>query len=468
MPFDSLPDDTRPAAPSGLRLLRAVRRDPLGTFVAMAEGRAVTEFRLAGQRIVLLNDAAAVRQVLQDNQANYRKSAFYRFLRPLLGDGIFIAEGDAWLRQRRVLQPAFSGSMNYRGMAAHIVDAADDMLARWDRHGDRPFDLVPEMMHLALDALLRALFSRRIGPEAAELQRALTATLRRAEERVWSPLPLPEAAVRLLHPEYREALAWLDDFAARLVAERRADPDAPADLLTGLIAAHGDAPGRLLRDEILSIIISGHETTALALSWAWYLLSEAPALERRMAGEVEAALGGRAPTYEDLPRLGYPLAVFQEAARLYPPVWTLSRQAVAADTLGGVALAPGDTVMVSPYVIHRNAAYWPNPEGFDPDRFDPAQAGRHRPAYLPFGGGPRVCLGNRLAMMEAPLVMARVAQRFRLDLVPGQHIDPEPMITLRPRNGVRVRLTPRSGLQPQQGRDGSHAAPPAHTNHKKE
>lgn len=445
-------ENAAPAArrgPRGLPVLgvaRDLRRDPLKYFVdLMLTYGDVVWFRIGPADVVMLNEPDAVRHVLQGNHRNYHKSRFYEAFRPLLGRGIFLAEDDAWLSQRRVAVPSFGGP-RFAPMAAAVASAARDLLDRWAASPDGVVDVMPEMMRVTLDAVTRAFFHLDIVGEHDALHDAFTVILRHTERRVWSPLPLPERLDAILHPEYRAAMATLDGVVDRLIDDRRRNPLESDDLLTALIAAHDGHPdGRqLLRDEVVSMIAAGHESTACALAWCLCLLSRHPEAADRLRAEADA-LGGAEPGFGDLARLPFARMVFDESMRLFPPVWTISRRAIAEDRIGDTVIPAGTTVMLCPYAVHRNPKHWRNPEGFDPARFAPGgEAERARYAWFPFAGGPRVCLGQRFAVMEAQIILTMIAQRFDLELMPGETMAPEPMITLRPRTGTRMRLVARA------------------------
>jgi cytochrome P450 len=252
----------------------------------------------------------------------------------------------------------------------------------------------------------------------------------------------------------RRAVVEFDALVARFVAQRRADSSARHDLLAMLLAARDTDTGegmsdKQLRDEILTIFMAGHETTANALSWVWYLLAMHPDAEARLHAELDRVLGGRMPAFADLAALKWTRMVIEEAMRLYPPAHAIARTAIGEDRIGGVRIPPGASISISMYVTHRNPNLWPEPERFDPERFSPeAAARRHRFAYLPFGGGPRVCIGNAFALAEAQVIVAMVAQRYRLRLAPGHVVEPVGLLTLRSKNGVWVTLEPRRAAAP--------------------
>lgn len=443
--------------PAGLPLIgiaASIRGDPLHYFVDLMHryGDAVW-FRIGRAPVVMLNHPRAVRHVLQDNHRNYHKSAFYAPLKPLLGRGIFLSEDATWLEQRRRARPSFAGP-RFEFMAGRIVDSTADMLERWRARGaDATVHVLPEMMRLTLDSAARAFFATELTDQHVDVFDALTVMLRQAERRVWATIPVPDRLAMYARPSYRRAVAELDGFVWSLIDERRRNPLGEDDLLTRLVRAYepvDDHDQSVLRDEVVSIVTAGHETTACALAWALCLLSQHAEAAERLRREVDEVLGGRTPTLEDLDRLDYTRMVFEEAMRLYPPVWTLSRVALEDDEAGGVAIPAGTTVMLCPYAVHRHPAFWPDPERFDPERFAPgADSDRPRHAYFPFGGGPRVCLGNRFAMMEGQVMLAMLAQAVDVVLEPGQSLEPEPMITLRPRESTRMRLRwrPTAGLR---------------------
>ena len=437
-----------------LGVLPQLKGDQLRYFVDLADRHGdVIELPLGMDKVLMLNSPSAVEHVLQRNAGNYHKSRYYGPLKPILGDGIFLAEDEHWLHQRRSAVPGFQG-IRLKQMTEQMCAATEEMMARWESGPEAPhrdegagLDLVPEMMGLALDIVLRSLLSYRLeGDDGARVMTALTTILREAERRVWSLVPLPLGVPTPRNLALKRSLGVLDDLVGRVVARRNETGERGEDLLQLLIDAQPDMakagmPDTLLRDQVLSTILAGHETTANALSWTFILLSRHPEILRKVQAEIADVLGGRAPAFEDLHDLVYTRQVFMEAMRLYPPVWTLSRQAMEDDELPGVPVPKGTTVMLCSYAVQRRRQFWPNPEGFDPDRFTAEEIKRRpRHAWFPFGGGPRKCLGERFAMMEALVVLSMVLQRYRLELAPGQSIVPEPMITLRPAGTVRMRL----------------------------
>ena len=432
--------------------LPAIKRDALGFFVnAAATYGDVIPIQMGPERVLMVNNPWLVRHVLQDNLANYPKSKFYEKIRPILGDGIFLSNGDEWLRQRRDLNPGFQGA-EIKAMTQQMIEATGDMLARWDEAAarDGEIDISREMMMLTLDIVFRTLLNVDLGEGRETVYRSLEGVLREAERRVWALTPLGEHLPSKRNRDFRAGLDELDAVVYEIIRRRRADPNPPHDLLSMLLEVYADygensRSNKMLRDQIMSIVIAGHETTANVLTWMWYLLSRSPAVEAQMREETDRVLSGRVPAFEDIRALPYTTMVFKEAMRLYPPVWTFSRTAMAEDRLGSVTVPKGGTVMLCAYALHRNPRFWENPEGFDPTRFTPDRERERDPfAYFPFSLGPRSCLGKHFGQIEGVLIAAMVTQRYRLDLVPGQDIRAEPMITLRPHGAIRMQLRPQN------------------------
>lgn len=438
-------------------LLPELRADPLRFFtrVARDHGDAV-ELHVGPDRVLMLNSPALIRHVLQDNRLNYEKSKFYDVLRAILGDGIFLAEGEAWLSQRKTAGRSFQGCQ-LRRMTEAMQAAVGDLEQRWSGLAARQavIDVIPEMMRLTLDILMRTLFSLRLDEQHKDVFHALTVVLRDAEKRIWSPLSLPRWLPTRRNREVRAALASLDRFVLDLIGARRRQRaaggphagEAEEDLLDLLLANQEGRSDRQLCSQIQSMILAGHETTANALTWCWYLLSLHPESLRRLRGEARAVLNGRRAGFSDLPALKYTRMVFDETLRLYPPLWTFSRTAVADDEIAGLDIPAGTNVMLNMFAVHRRPELWDNPEGFDPSRFDaeagdPAQRSSQRFAYFPFSDGPRSCLGERFAILESMIAISAMVQRFDLQLLPGQKVEPEPMITLRPRGPLLMRVRP--------------------------
>jgi cytochrome P450 len=428
-------------------MLLAVRRNPTGVFIDAARRYGdVAYLKIASRHGYLITNPRDVRHVLQDNARNYHKSPLYDKLRISIGNGLLTSEDDFWLRQRRIAQPAFHRP-RIAALAGVMADAAREAASHWDpiASAGRPVDVAEQMMRVTRTVVLRALLGSDLGPFAGKVSDAWTIINEYIGESFWSlgltdRLPMPR------HRRFAAARAVLQGAVDYLIAERRRHPSDGADLLAMLMSARDEDTGdsmtdHQLRVEVTTFLLAGQETTSLALTWTWYLLSEHPDACRRLEEELDTVLGGRPPGFADLANLPYTRMVIDESMRLYPPAWGFSRQALGDDELGGFQLPRGWLAFVIPYVLHRLPAYWNDPDRFDPERFSPARsADRPRFVYIPFGAGPRQCIGNHFALVEAHLILATLAQRFRLRLVPGHRVEPWPLITLRPRFGMPMTI----------------------------
>jgi cytochrome P450 len=305
------------------------------------------------------------------------------------------------------------------------------------------------MMRLTLTIVSRALFKTDVGDRAEEVASALDVLMEQSQRRIQNPFLLPPILPTRDDRIFRESVQRLDQIVYGMIENRRHADQEDNDLLSMLIAAKDADSGEYmtdqqLRDEVITLFLAGHETTANALSWTWYLLSKFPDVERKLYQELNQVLEGRVPTLADIPALPYTRMVIDESIRLFPPAWLISRTAREDDVVDGITIPAGSIAFLSPYVTHRHPDLWENPEGFDPERFSPARsASRPDFAYFPFGGGPRLCIGNNFALMEAQLVLATMVQHFQVEIVPGHPIELQPSITLRPRHGILARLRAR-------------------------
>ncbi|MEM7156974.1 MAG: cytochrome P450 [Myxococcota bacterium] len=390
----------------------------------------------------------AVEAIYVTQRASFVKGDGYDAIRLLVGDGVLTVEGETWKQQRRTIQPCMNRSF-LKGFATPMVQAAVDMLDDWSDRDVETLDIYPEMLHLALRILGQTLFSVDLRSSADVSAEAFTVALEELSQRgnqlfappLWWPSP---SNIRL-----RRALRQLDEIVYQMIDSRAASRDAgeeqPADLIS-LLLDHRDDDGqpldrRLVHDEIITMFLAGHETTGLALTWTWYLLSLHPDAEAQLHEEVDRVLGGRLPTIDDLPQLEYTKRILQESMRLLPPVWSGGRSVSGEVELSGYPLHDGQMAMVCPFLTHRHPEFWSHPEAFDPRRFEAANLrGRHKYAYFPFSAGPRMCVGNHFTMIEAQLVMAVVAQRYRFDLRPGHLVERDHQITMRPRHGMQMLL----------------------------
>ncbi|MGH3520468.1 MAG: cytochrome P450 [Haloechinothrix sp.] len=438
-------------------LLPGLRRDPLRMLTGLANryGDLASVPLPRGGRVFIVSRPELVAHVLVGNQANYRKARTYKPLTELLGNGLLTNEGEDWARQRKLVQPMFA-RRHVDEFAPSMVDAATHAMDRWAaRPPGTVVDVAEGMSALTLDVVGRALFSADLTGEAGAMGPAMATVLESFIRTVRNPLfmlvpdfhrwPTP---ARLRSRSSEEHLRAVVD---GLIARRRASPDhaGPHDLLDMLLAARDEATGapmheQQIRDELMTFMLAGHETTANALAWTLMLLSQHPDARTVVEAEVDEVLSGRAATAQDAGKLQWTTAVLSESMRLYPPAWIIEREAAGDDELDGVRVAEGNVVATPPYLVHRNPVHWPNPEGFEPERFlGDAARERHRFAYLPFGGGRRQCVGGGFAMLEAILLLATITQRFRLDLVPGYRPEPTPTVTLRPAGAIPMTLHPR-------------------------
>jgi cytochrome P450 len=441
----------RPPGPAGrpiLGVLPEFRRHPADFLLNLArEYGDMVYFRVGSQDMYLLNRPDFVQDVLVNGPGNFMKSRVLQRAKRLLGEGLLTSEGDFHLRQRRLVQPAF-----YRD---RLISYADTMsacasagAARWKAGETR--DMAEEMMRITLAIVGRTLFSKDVESEASEIGQALTDVLG-----TFDTLTLPFSSViqRLPIPKFlraQRALKFLDQTIYGMVEERRNSDVDNGDLLSMLLLSmdeegSGGMTNRQVRDEAITLFLAGHETTATALTWTWYLLSQNPDVDERMRNEVKEVLAGRLPAYADLPNLRYTEMVLAESLRLYPPAWAVGRMAKSDTRIYNYEVPKNAICLMSPYTMHRHPRYYPDPERFDPQRFTP-EAKHERPkfAYFPFGGGTRVCIGERFAWMEGVLVLATIAQRWRFDLVPDQVIETHPQITLRTRYGMKMVVRPAS------------------------
>jgi cytochrome P450 len=426
-------------------MLPAMRRDPIAVFMSAARLGDVAYLKIGPRRGFLITNPADVRRVLQDNARNYHKSPLYNKLRMSIGNGLLTSEDEFWLRQRRIAQPAFH-RQRIATLAGVMADAARETAEQWDSIAGRSdTDIGDEMMRLTRTVVLRALLGADLGPFSSGIDDAWTIINEFVGASFWS-LGFTDRLPTAKYRRFQSARAVLRGAVDHVISERRRRPGDDRDLLSMLMSARDEETGETMTDEQLRVevttfLLAGQETTSLALTWTWYLLSQHPVAQRRLEQELDAVLDKRPPEFADLANLTYTRMVIDESMRLYPPAWGFSRQALSDDELGGFRLPRGWLAFVIPYVLHRLPAYWTDPEAFDPERFLPERStDRPKFAYLPFGAGPRQCIGNHFALVEAQLIVATLAQRYRLHLVPGHRVEPWPLITLRPRFGMPMAI----------------------------
>ena len=436
---------TRPPGPklSALGALRAWRRDPLGLLERTASYGDVVRTQLPRLEAWLLNHPDYVREVLVHYHHDFMKGPTIQAAKRVLGQNLLTGEGEFHRRQRRLIQPIF----HHQRIEAHaqiMAEHADRATERWPT--GEVLNVHDEMARLTLSVVGKALFDADVeADEARAIGRALSVTLENFP-RIFSPLfPVLERLPLRSKMRLRQAQELLDSTIYRMIRERRREGSNGQDLLSLLLAArdeggdttgHGGMTDREVRDEAMTLFLAGHETTAVALTWTWYLLAKHPKVEARLHEEVDDALAGRLPTSDDVSRLPYTHMVLRESMRVYPPAWAIGRRTLYEHSAGGYTIPAGAVVMVSPYLVHRDHRWWPEPLAFRPERWEAEDASRPRLAYFPFGGGPRMCIGEPFAWMEAVLVVATIARKWRLTGVPGQTVRPRPAITLRPDGGL--------------------------------
>lgn len=437
-----------PPGPKGKLLggnFKAFRRDSL-TYLqnATREHGDVVYLRFGPQDVFFLNHPDYIKDVLVTHHQSFMKGRALQRAKRLLGEGLLTSEGDFHRRQRRLAQPAF-----HRGRIASygsvMTTYAARTSSRW--HDGATLDISQEMMRLTLAIVGKTLFDTDVESEADEIGAALTAVMELFD---FLLLPFSELLEKFPLPHVRrfqKARARLDETIYRIIDERRRSNEDRGDLLSMLLSARdeegdgGQMDDEQVRDEVMTLFLAGHETTANLMTWTWYLLSEHADVEAKLHEELCAVLEGREPTVEDVPRLRYTEMVVAESMRLYPPAWAIGRLALKDYELGGYTIPAKALVLLSPYVTHRDERYFPDPTRFDPERWTPeAKESRPQFAYFPFGGGTRRCIGEGFAWMEGILLLASLARNWRMRLVPGHRVETMPVITLRPKHGMRMRM----------------------------
>jgi cytochrome P450 len=437
-----------PPGPKGKLLggnFKAFRRDSLAYLQnATREHGDVVYLRFGPQDVFFLNHPDYIKDVLVTHHQSFMKGRALQRAKRLLGEGLLTSEGDFHRRQRRLAQPAF-----HRGRIASygavMTDYAARTSSRW--HDGETLDISQEMMRLTLAIVGKTLFDTDVESEADEIGAALTAVMELFD---FLLLPFSELLEKLPLPHVRrfqKARARLDETIYRIIEERRRSNEDRGDLLSMLLSARdeegdgGQMNDEQVRDEVMTLFLAGHETTANLMTWTWYLLSQHADVEAKLHEELNAVLEGRQPMVEDVPRLRYTEMVVAESMRLYPPAWAIGRLALKDHEVGGYTIPAKALVLLSPYVTHRDERYFPDPTRFDPERWTPeARESRPQFAYFPFGGGTRRCIGEGFAWMEGILLLASLARNWRMHLVPGHRVETLPVITLRPKHGMRMTL----------------------------
>lgn len=438
-----------PPGPKGrivVGALLSLRKRPLEFLTEAARKFGdVVYMKMGRVQLYMLSHPDLIEQVLITDNRNFVKPWLLREAADVLGNGLLTSDGELWMRQRRLMQPAFHRSriLNH---AAVMTRRTERMMEEW-RDG-RELDIHDQMMKLTLDIVAETLFGAEVEDRHAEVGHALELSLQRFVDqlsplRFLNRLPLPR------NIRFRRAVRKLDAIIYSVIDARRKDPDADRnDLLSLLLHAHDDQEGdeggmsdRQLRDEAVTLFLAGHETTAIALSWTWYLLASAPDVEERLHAELDEVIGDRLPTPEDLPRLRYTEMVLRESMRLYPPAWRIGREVAQECEVGGYRLPLKAQILICQWIVHRDPRFFADPDSFRPERWEEEGVeSLPRFAYFPFGGGGRRCIGDYFAQMEGVLVLATIARRYRIELTGRPAAEPFPTITLRPRYGIGARL----------------------------
>jgi cytochrome P450 len=430
--------------------LPALKQDRLNFMVELVKYGPVSKFRAGPASFIQISSPEGIQHVLVANNANYdKKASSFEPMRDLIGNGLLLSDGDLWRKQRRLMQPVFH-TKKIQAFADMMSEEISSVLDRWEQVSatGQALNIQQEMMRLTLSIITRALFNQRIGDESGSIGADLTTLLEDSIYRFDHPFYPPRNIPTPRNRRYQQAKARVFAVIDELIESRRSTIGEHNDLLDLLMLVQDEETGQgmsseQLRYELATLFIAGHETTALLLSWAFYMLAQHPEMQARLQSEAEQVLGGHMATLDDLPNLKYTRMVIDETLRLYPPAWLTNRRAINADEVEGYSIPAGAELTISPYATHHDPALWPDPFRFDPERFTPERsAGRHRYAYIPFGAGPRVCIGNNFAILETQLILAATAQRYCLELVPGRPVEMEALITLRPKDGPWMTVHP--------------------------
>jgi cytochrome P450 len=440
--------DVYPPGPAGYFLLGSLPefgRDPLSFMSTCAHAYGpLAHYRIARTHVYLASDPNDIDSVLLSNHRNFKKGRMLQAFRAVLGNGLVTNEGDDWTRQRRLVQPAFRDEC-IRAHGAAMIQCTQQFLSQW-RMAPRPArDVSWEMRQLTQRIAVATLFDVDMPEIGEQVVRALSMVSSSVTEWINMGLLLPGWAPTPGNRRLHRAMRNFDEVIYRIIARHRAEPHGVHDVLSILLNAAGGMTARQIRDEVITLLIAGHETTAVALTWTWFLLAKHPEIQGKLNDELQTVLGGRAPRVDDVPALVYTELIIREALRLYPPLWVLPRTALNECVVGGYRIPAGASVIASQWVMHHDQRFFHDPQRFDPDRWSRGFAQQlPRFAYFPFGGGPRQCIGRNFAMQEAILILAMIAQEYRVSLAPGQVIVPTPSVTLYPKDGIQVQFTPRA------------------------
>lgn len=440
-----------PPGPKGsliMGVMREFNRDTLGFITRLREYGDVVRSRFLYLHAYFLYNPSDIESLLTTNAKSYRKARSLRspFFYRLVGNGLVTSEGDFWRRQRRLAQPAFH-RQRISSYGDVMVQYAGRAIDTWK--GGEHRDIARDMTRLTLEIVVKTLFNSDVSNDADHIGRILSGLVKPFASQATVKWILDNRLPTPGHRRYFNAVSEIDRIVFRIIAERRASGYDEGDLLSMLLQAQDDDGTQMtdqqLRDEVMTLFLAGHETTALALSWSWYLLAIHPDAEKKLHAELDEVLGGRAPNVADLPRLKYTEMIAKESMRLYPPAYAVGREAIEETEIGGFRVPKGTQLFAFQWVTHRDARYFDDPDAFKPERWVPEIAERvPKYAYFPFGGGPRQCIGNYFAMMEIVLLMATIGQRFKFRLDPGFKVEVLPVLSLRPRDGIKVIIEPRN------------------------
>jgi cytochrome P450 len=404
----------------------------------------VSTIRFSVRKVLYIQHPDLIQYVLQENNKNYTKSLRYEQLKYLLGNGLLTSEGEFWLRQRRLIQPAFH-KQKLAQLVTDMATCTGNMIFKWEQGSYS--QLTSEMMMLTLDIVSSTLLHANVKNNAAIISEALSFLLKSVNIRTRTPILLPIWIPIPEHQKIKKAVKAINEVLDAVFEQRRSDSNQHHDLLSMLMESKYEDTGesmsnKQLRDEVMTIFVAGHETTANALSWALFLLAKHPEKLSKCKNEVRQVLNGRTPEFNDLTNLKYLTNVIEETLRIYPPAWIIGRKNIKPDTIGNYAIPAGTNVLISPYALHRDKRFWENPEAFIPERFETGETVRKvKNMYLPFGAGPRICIGNNFAMMEMQIVLAMILAKFTPVLNSASQVVPEPLITLRPK-GLEITMKP--------------------------
>jgi cytochrome P450 len=423
-------------------LLRQYQQDPLQftTQLHQKHGKLV-RLEFGPKRIFILNDPDDIGRVLQTHHANYPKLGSYTITSFLLGQGLLTSNGSLWIKQRRMVQPFFQPRLIPTFMDL-FAQETEKLCLKWEKslEENKIFNLADEMVAVTFSIITHALCSTDLSHSASRMSQALQVSLREIMARLYTLWPIPRSIPTPSNQRMNQSIEYLQKMVEEIIRERKTNPSEKTDLLAHLIAARDEDDNQgmtdqQLRDEVLTLLMTGHDTTAHALSWTLYLLSQHPAILNAVQQECQTVLQGRFAKYEDLSRLLFLRQTLDESMRLFPPIWSIERTVLEEDYLGGYRIPARSTVIINPYVVHRSPLYWESPDHFDPERFHPSRVATYHPyQYFPFLGGPRVCVAKHFALAEAQFILSGILQRFIPELATSDPVKAEPYITLRPKN----------------------------------